>query len=330
MEKVDFTEPTLPEAAGISRRSFLRVGIAGLAAVGADILLPSCGGDEQQPTAPENTPPTSEAPKTVGEFGAKPSWVQNFAAMRSGSVDRNVWRHETDPAVPTYNDEAQAYTENNVRIERGRGLLIEARRQPYRYPNGPNHKAYGITSGRIDTRDSLSFEYGKFEVEMKMPEGKGTWPAFWFLSANQAHTTKLHPTDADWEKERFYLHDGELDVVEYYGHTPGVVEATLHAYAESTEGHVSVADAEDAFHTYGVEVTPTEVRWTIDGKTYFKREKPSDNPDEWPFGNGNQFYAILNLAMGGSGGGEVDDSKSRWTMEVKSAAFYEYTDKDHG
>jgi beta-glucanase (GH16 family) len=245
--------------------------------------------------------------------------------MPNGPVDTSVWRYELNPDVPGYNNEAQGYTDStrNIRIEDGK-LVIEAHRESYSYKGDPQQRQFGFTSGRIDTLNSLKFEYGKFEVNMKLPKGTGVWPAFWFLSANQPYTSALHPTDQDWAKKRFYMHDGELDAAELYGVDPGVVEATVHTFNASKQRQINVPDASEAFHTYGVEVTPTKVVWTLDGKPYYSFDNPSDNPDDWPFGNGNKLYAILNLALGGAGG-KIDPSQRVWRMEVTSAKFYDFT-----
>jgi beta-glucanase (GH16 family) len=203
-------------------------------------------------------------------------------------------------------------------------LVIAARKGQYTYPG--TSKTYNYTSARIDTHNSFSFEYGKLEARIKMPKGKGVWPAWWFLSANQIHTNKLNPTEADWAQERFYMHDGELDAAEVYGQLPGLLEGTLYTYNKTYEKSTSVPDMAEAFHTYGVEVTPTKVTWSVDGKVYQTITKPSDNPDDWPVGGGNKWYMILNVALGGSGGGNVidDATEPSWRMEVESIKYYAY------
>lgn len=256
-------------------------------------------------------------------FASKPSWEQDFTKLPNGPIDTKVWRYELDPAVPAYNNEAQAYTdhEKNVRIEGGM-LVLEAHREEYQYPSDPSGKRFNFTSGRIDTRDTFSFEYGKFEATMKLPRGDGTWPAVWFLSATQPFTDKLHPTDADWAKPRFYMHDGELDAMEAYGKDPGVIEGTLHTFEKDQTIRTTIP-TDDAFHTYGVEVSPDKVVWTVDGKAFGTFTKPSGNTDEWPFGQSNRFYPILNLAMGGAGG-DTDSTTNTWSMEVRDIRFFDY------
>lgn len=314
---------TLKEKPEQEASPWQRAILVGIAAVG---LTTACS--DQEPVA------ASRAPESVvittqhdpsREFSQAPAWEQDFSRLPDGKLDPSVWRYDLNPDVPGYNDEAQGYTSNprNVRVEDGK-LVLEAHREPYVYPDDPQKRTYEITSGRIDTLNSFQFEYGKIEATIKLPEGEGTWPAFWLLSASNVHTNKLHPSDADWAEPRFYLHDGELDIMEYYGGQPGVIEATVHTFNRSHEGHAKLTDATDRFHTYGVEITPHKLVWTIDGTPYYEFTKTSDSPDDWPFGNGNELYVILNLAMGGEGGGEVNPSQNAWRMEIENVKFYEY------
>lgn len=277
-----------------------------------------------EPAMPK-PPPTSgpQADNTV-PVPPQPVWEHDFLRAPAGTPDRNVWYYELNPEVPGYNDELQGYTDRpgNVRIEPGRGLVIEARKEPYAYAGDPLNRQFGYTSGRIDTRKSFSFEYGRLEAVMRLPKGAGSWPAFWLLSANNVHTAKLNPTDADWQLPRFYAKDGELDIMEHYGHLPGIIEGTAHTYLDTHEGSTKVPDYDKTFHTYGIEIRPDVVTWTVDGKPYHSFKKTSDDPNRWPMGGGNRYYAIFNLAMGGSGGGSIDDAAGPWRLEVQTVRYY--------
>jgi beta-glucanase (GH16 family) len=122
------------------------------------------------------------------------------------------------------------------------------------------------------------------------------------------------------------MKDGELDIMEHYGNIPGQIESTAHSFLHSREVHVDVPDYSTNFHTYGVELRPTDIRWTLDGTEYGRVEKQSDDPDEWPFGNGNKMYVILNLAMGGGMKSNYIDRSHRraWRLIVRDVRFYEY------
>ncbi len=91
------------------------------------------------------------------------------------------------------------------------------------------------TSGRVDTNGKFAPTYGRFEIRAKLPGGKGLRPAHW-----------LYPQNRNWELE--YLkaravasgHENlipeerpwysEIDIMEFLGHEPNVVDGTLHYY----------------------------------------------------------------------------------------------------
>eukprot|EP00977_Amphora_coffeiformis_P002385 scaffold448_cov156-Amphora_coffeaeformis.AAC.14 len=62
------------------------------------------------------------------------------------------------------------------------------------------------TSGRVTTRDTFSFTYGRLEARMRQPRGDWLWPAFWLMPAH---------TDLPWPD------GGEIDLMEGRGNIPG-------------------------------------------------------------------------------------------------------------
>jgi len=314
---MDIEGPNSDKEKNLTRRSFLRWGLVGAGAILTTTVVYSAIDQFQSPEL---------SSERSNEFNKTPDWQQNFAELQTETLDTSIWHYETSPDIPSYNDEVQGYTDwrENVRIEQGVGLVIEAHKRDYQYPNDPQQRQFEYTSGRIDTRNSLSFEYGKVEARMRLPEGKGVWPAFWLLSGNEVHTIDKEFTPAQENDENFYLRNGEIDIMEYYGNNTGQVEATVHTYNDKTSSSVTVEDATREFHTYGVEVTPDNIIWTVDDVPYHTFVKKSNDPNDWPFGNNNQLYVILNLAMGGPAG-NVNNSQEPWRLEVADVAFYNFT-----
>ncbi|HKL47147.1 MAG TPA: family 16 glycosylhydrolase, partial [Candidatus Izemoplasmatales bacterium] len=64
----------------------------------------------------------------------------------------------------------------------------------------------------------------------------------------------------------------------------------------------------DEFHRFGFEWTENKITYYIDGKKKHTYVKGGDNKDithqGWPFDQ--SFYLIMNLAIGGTLGGEID------------------------
>jgi len=305
----------------LPRRNFLKIGAY---ALGAIVGVTAIGVAANEVRKVETSYETSY--ERSSEFSKTPDWQQNFAESATETLDTTIWHYETSPNIPSYNNEVQGYTDwrQNVRIEEGIGLVIEAHKRDYQYPNDPEGRQFEYTSGRIDTRKSLSFEYGKVEATMKLPEGEGVWPAFWLLSGNEVHTLDKEFSQKEENDQDFYLRNGEIDIMEYYGNNPSQVELTVHTYNGSQTNSVNIENATREFHTYGAELTPDNLILTIDGKPYHTFAKSSDDPNDWPFGNYNQMYIILNLAMGGPAG-EINDKEGPWRLEVADISFYNYT-----
>jgi hypothetical protein len=113
--------------------------------------------------------------------GWKLVWSDEFSY--SGHPDPAKWGYEEGYVR---HNELQYYTVNrleNARVD-GRHLLIELRKEtPGSFlPTSINDEFHRYTAASMNTRNTASWTYGRFEVMAKMPEGKGTWPAIWFLS----------------------------------------------------------------------------------------------------------------------------------------------------
>ena len=67
----------------------------------------------------------------------------------------------------------------------------------------------------------------------------------------------------------------------------------------------------DGYHTYAVDWLPDQITWYVDGTAYATINK-TDN--DWVFDH--EFYLIINLAMGGIFGGDVDPNLTTATQSV--------------
>jgi len=284
----------------MARISVLVMGVALTCTVGAISIL----------ALQHNVDPTPSKP---GPFAGTPTWIQDFSKV--AGIDAKQWNIAT-PTLPIYNNEAQVYTDraSNIRIK-DNTLILEAHREDF------EGKRY--TSARIDTKGHTSFTFGKIEITMKFPKGAGTWPAAWMLSSDQTYTKRLNPTEEDWAKPRFYMYDGELDIVETSGAHPNTIESTAHTYSKSHQKETILPGDPSGFHTYAILWTPTALAFTVDGILYHSLPKTSAKFQDWPFDQ--PMYLILNLAMGGLMGGEIDNHHDTWQLEIKKIAYYPYT-----
>jgi beta-glucanase (GH16 family) len=252
-------------------------------------------------------------PKTLVQVMSGDEWVQKWSDEFDGSgvPDPSIWTHD----IGNWgwgNNEPQYYTENreeNARLEDGH-LIIEARKNDLGQP---------WTSARLTTRGKLSFLYGKIEIRAKAPAGQGTWAAGWTLG------------DA-YVDEKSWPYCGEIDILECVGREVdaasgrGVNHASCHTRAyyfkqgNQISSTIPVENMSEEFHTYTVEWYPDRIEALVDGEHYYTYDK-TNGEWEWPFNQSQNL--ILNLAMGGGMGGEIDPNITSQRLVVDYVRVFE-------
>jgi beta-glucanase (GH16 family) len=250
---------------------------------------------------------------TVAPSGYHLVWADEFSAQPNGPPDPSKWGYEEGLLR---NNEAQYYTKarlENARIENGQ-LVIEARKESFPNPFAKGPKVASYTSASLVTRHKAEWTYGRIEVRAKLPAGQGVWPAIWTLGIS--HDDKL----IGWPK------CGEIDIMERFGQEPSLVHGTMHYFANGKHQQqgmpFKIDHPEAAFHVYAAEWNPQHINLFVDDKNYFRFDvKNADNAGDNPFHH--PHYLILNLALGGFGGGKIDDSIFPQRMTVDYVRVYQ-------
>ncbi len=168
-----------------------------------------------------------------------------------------------------------------------------------------------ICSARIYAHVNSGWKYGIFEASIKLPKGKGTWPAYWMM-----------PVGNDWNKTPWPM-CGEIDIMEEVGYNPEYTSSSIHCESYNhVKGTQKTAErltkgAQDDFHIYRLEWTEDYIRTFVDGSMLLNFSNDGKgNISTWPFNRA--FYPILNLAWGGDWGGAmgVDENCLPTTMEI--------------
>lgn len=203
-----------------------------------------------------------------------------------------------------------------------------------------------VKSGRINTKAGVTLQYGRVEVTAKLPAGDWMWPAIWMLPVD----SKYGP----WPRS------GEIDIMESRGNNytyqqggNNIVSSALHWGPNSANDawwrnnvkrkalHTTYSSG---FHTFGLEWSEKYIFTYIDTRLlqvmYTQFDKPlwklgqfplSDSngtrlQDPWSFtGRENtpfdqEFYLILNVAVGGTNGWFKDgESNKPWVDSSKTA-----------
>lgn len=234
-------------------------------------------------------------------------WSDEFETP--GLPDPTRWQHDTfRNKEGWFNNELQYYSgprQENARVQDGR-LLIQARKESL--SSAPDWGGQRYTSARLITQGKAQWTYGFFEISARMPCGKGTWPAIWLLGSG-----------GRWPE------DGELDIMEHMGHTPGRVSSAVHVAAghagQAVVASTPLATACSAFHRYQMHWTADGITFGVDGQAYMRYPRTDLGPRQWPFDKPQ--YLLLNLAIGGDLGGLVDDGMFPVEFQVDYVRVYQ-------
>ncbi|EXJ80993.1 hypothetical protein A1O3_07281 [Capronia epimyces CBS 606.96] len=207
-----------------------------------------------------------------------------------------------------------------------------------------------VKSGRINTKKGANIKYGRIEVEAKMPQGDWIWPAIWMLPKDSVYGT--------WPRS------GEIDIAESRGNnwtypTGGndIMSSSLHWGVDSTNDgwwrtyrkqNALHSTFSDRFHTYGLEWSEKYLYTYLNGRLlqvlYTKFRTPFWQRGDFPlmYANGTaivnpwgktgnaatpfdqDFYLVLNVAVGGTNGWFEDGKASKPWVDTSPTAKGEF------
>jgi beta-glucanase (GH16 family) len=245
-------------------------------------------------------------------------WSDEF--NNTGAPDPNKWTYERGFVR---NRELQWYQPENARCENGM-LIIEARRE--RKPNpdykpgsrnrGGSRENAEYTSASVTTRGLHSWKFGRFEMRGRIDTRPGLWPAFWTLGVQ-----------GRWPR------NGEIDIMEYYR---GILLANV-AWGSKQPGTAKWDDSKKPltefgdpdwskkFHVWRMDWDEQSIKLYVDDlllnstdlKDTVNEDAEAKNPFHQP------HYIILNLAIGGTSGGDPSATEFPARFEVDYVRIYQ-------
>ena len=237
-------------------------------------------------------------------------WSDEFN-QASKRIDTEKWFLET--RAPNngswYNNEEQHYTDRleNAYVSDGT-LKIVAKKEVYSHSGTTQN----YTAARLNSK--VSFTYGKVVVRAKLPRAQGTWPAIWTLGSNLE--------TVGWPA------CGEIDIMEQLFENHQIVQCAVHTPATHGDNtivkQIEVTDVTQNFHEYGMVWTADKIEFFVDDQSYFTYAPEDKTPQNWPYFNDQ--YILLNVAMGGSLGGEIAADFIQDQMEVDYVRVYQFTE----
>ena len=252
-------------------------------------------------TSSSNLSISKTIPVTVNVIPGTPVLVFADEFNVDGAPNAAKWGYDIGTGSGGWgNNELQYYT-NRVdnAVVAGGILKIIAKKETY--------MGSAYTSARLLSKGKYSFKYGRIEVRAKFPTGVGTWPAAWMLGDNI--------NTVGWPA------CGETDIVEHLGRDLNKIYGTLHYPGRSggnADGNtIIIPDATTAFHTYSVDWSATAIKIYVDSQLYHTVA----NSAALPFNQ--NFFILLNMAMGGNFGGAVDPAFTSATFEIDYIRVYQ-------
>jgi beta-glucanase (GH16 family) len=244
-------------------------------------LLASAGG------VAASSPPEMPQPIRGAGYELVKNWdfgrtIETLEELRAEFHTRYVYEGGRLDTLPG-NAEWQRYRDNDNHRLVGDDLQLVA------------HLRGGMKDGGIESgllRSKWTGKYGYYEIRMKVPPGRGMWPAFW-----------LNPEDQLWPPE--------IDVVEIVNNGRDDTRNSFHNVHPGTRGQKAPKlysrldrwgswrpgiDYKDGYHRFAAEWTPEVVRHFVDDVLVAERRfrwVHDDGRDAGP------AHVLVNLAVGG-------------------------------
>ena len=249
---------------------------------------------ETTASAPTEVPATASETPTPDPNAWNLIWSDEFEQPDGTAPDAAKWNHQQGGSG-WGNGELQYYSDRieNAVIEDNM-LVIKAINE---YMLGRDY-----TSARLTTQFKGDWTYGRYEIRAKLPNTPGIWPAFWLLPSRALYGSG--PAG------------GEIDIMEMIGKEPGRSYATLHFGnpPERSSGYYDLPDGatyDDDFHIFAVEWEPDEIRWYLDDNLFHSENEwftTNKKGAIFPAPYDQNFYLIVNIAVGGTWPGRPDET----------------------
>jgi beta-glucanase (GH16 family) len=153
--------------------------------------------------------------------------------------------------------------------------------------------------------------YGYYEVRMWLPAGQGVWPAFWAIEEERLSTTRDHVFEIDvMEQHGIALADRYSSSLHDWNWKGTVLEGHTSQFHQNLVGHGVLTTG---WHTFGVEIRPDTMTFSMDGHAHFSLPTPATLNTDLMF--------MIDLAAGG--GWPIDPALDHQKLYVDYFRVYE-------
>ena len=222
-------------------------------------------------------------------------WSDDFLGAAGQAPSAAKWVHE----LGNYSGELEIYrNDRRNSYLNGQGQLVIAATEE----DGTYYSARLVTLGL------LSVFPATWQARIKFTTTAGCWPAWWLMGDPAT-----------------YPDSGEIDIFEVYGVPGWAPTSTVWLPKNGVMTGNLFADfpvMDTNWHTYQLVTDSQGMHFSQDGNTYLNVAPQA--ADIWPYAANNPLYMILNMAVGGSGGGSVASTTFPVTMEVDWVRVYQW------
>ncbi|GLS91248.1 hypothetical protein GCM10007916_23170 [Psychromonas marina] len=259
--------------------------------------------------------------------GWEVQWIDTF---NGSGVNWNNWTAQTEA---NYNNEVQCYTDDDSSSEKNYdvsdGTLKIIARKKGNNCSTLNNQYKSWTSGRLNSKDKQEFLYGRIESRIRFHnlEG-GTWPAFWMLENRIKEQPYKNDDDfSHWPNAGA----GEIDVWEWFSNEPDTYITNFfneQKYISNDCGnevrysYPNGASDVTNWHNYAMEWTADNISFYIDSTLVVSQDVSNCPQYKEP------MFVLLNVAMGGMLGGNIDATLQKATMEIDYIAHCQPSDEN--
>ena len=287
-----------------------------VAAIGGSMVLLTSRtrGDGTPDSVPDSAAPelVEGMPAAIASEAA--DWVVAFEDSFDGSSLGSEWTTcywwQTDGGCTiASNAELEWYRPEGVRVADGR-LELSATADPQVATDGTSlpYLSGMVSTGPVDNDDEkesgFAFTYGYVEVTVRLPDGAGTWPAVWLLSADR---TSLP----------------EIDILERYGDNSTIkswVHQRVDGERQSQRVEAELGATADGWHRVGA-------LWSAERVEFYLDEVLTGTVDDEALVPHTPMYLILNLAMGGQAGA-VDEQALPQRFEIDRVSVWQQRESE--